>query len=87
VKRISSDGAEFAADAAGNQGAPQGGFCTPCAGAERSHNAPRADILDLAMLLLSDPHAWLRPFYVTLKADPAFSTLAIPLRFVAVCVS
>jgi hypothetical protein len=24
---------------------------------------------------------------VTLKADPAFSTLAIPLRFVAVCVS
>ena len=37
------------------------------------------------MLLSSDPHAWLRPFYMTLKADPAFNTLAIPLRFMALC--
>jgi hypothetical protein len=37
------------------------------------------------MLLSSTPHAWLRPFYVPLKADPAFHTLAIPLRFVALC--
>jgi hypothetical protein len=37
------------------------------------------------MILTSDPHAWLRPYYVTLKADPAFNMLALPLRFVALC--
>src|SRR4029450_773724 len=37
------------------------------------------------MILSSDPHAWLRPYYVTLKADPAFNMLAIPLRFAALC--
>ena len=37
------------------------------------------------MILSSDPHAWLRPFFATLKADPAYHTLAIPLRFVALC--
>ncbi len=37
------------------------------------------------MLPSSDPHAWLRPIYVTLKADPAFNMLAIPLRFAALC--
>ena len=42
-------------------------------------------ILDLAMLLSSDPARLAEAFYVTLKADPAFSTLAIPLRFVALC--
>ena len=35
------------------------------------------------MLLTSDPHAWLRPYFATLKADPAFNMLAIPLRFAA----
>ena len=34
------------------------------------------------MLLSSDPHAWLRPY---LKADPAYHTLAMPLRFAALC--
>jgi hypothetical protein len=42
-------------------------------------------ILNRRMLLSSDPHAWLRRFYVILKAEPAFNTLAIPLRFVALC--
>jgi hypothetical protein len=38
-----------------------------------------------AMGLTSDPHAWLRPYVATLKADPAFATLAMPLRFAALC--
>ena len=37
------------------------------------------------MLLSSDPHAWLRPYFATLKADPAYQTLAVPLRFRALC--
>ena len=37
------------------------------------------------MILSSDPHGWLRPFEVTLKADPAFNMLALPLRFAALC--
>jgi hypothetical protein len=37
------------------------------------------------MLVTSDPHAWLRPFYVSLKADPAFTKLAPALRFEALC--
>jgi hypothetical protein len=37
------------------------------------------------MILSSDPHAWLRPYFATLKADPAFNMLAMPLRFAALC--
>jgi len=37
------------------------------------------------MLLTSDPHAWLRPYFVTLKADVVYKTLALPLRFRALC--
>jgi hypothetical protein len=37
------------------------------------------------MLLSSDPHAWLRPCFAALKADPAYHTLAMPLRFLALC--
>ena len=37
------------------------------------------------MILSSDPHAWLRPYIAILRADPAYRTLAIPLRFVALC--
>jgi hypothetical protein len=39
------------------------------------------------MLLSSDPHTWLRPYFATLKADPAYHTLATPLRFKALCES
>ena len=38
-----------------------------------------------SVLLTSDPHAWLRPYLATLKADPAYQTLAMPLRFAALC--
>ena len=37
------------------------------------------------MALTSDPHAWLRPYYVTLKADGGLQKLALPLRFEALC--
>jgi hypothetical protein len=37
------------------------------------------------MDLTSDPHAWLRPYYVALKADGGLQKLAIPLRFEALC--
>ena len=37
------------------------------------------------MDLTSDPHAWLRPYYVALKADGGLQKLAIPLRFDALC--
>jgi hypothetical protein len=37
------------------------------------------------VILSSDPHAWLRHYYVTLKADPAFNMLAMPLKFAALC--
>jgi hypothetical protein len=42
-------------------------------------------ILIGTVLLTSDPHQWLQPFYATLKADPTFHTLAMPLRFAALC--
>jgi hypothetical protein len=35
--------------------------------------------------LTSDPHAWLRPYFAALKADPAFTKLAPALRFEALC--
>jgi hypothetical protein len=35
--------------------------------------------------LTSDPHAWLRPYYVALKADGGLQKLAVPLRFEALC--
>jgi hypothetical protein len=35
--------------------------------------------------LTSDPHAWLRPYYIALKADRGLQRLAIPLRFKALC--
>jgi hypothetical protein len=35
--------------------------------------------------LTSDPHAWLRPYYIALKNDSAFWMLAEPLRFEALC--
>jgi hypothetical protein len=38
-----------------------------------------------ARMISSDPHAWLRPLFVALKADPACKTLAVPLRFEALC--
>jgi hypothetical protein len=42
--------------------------------------------LDCApMDLTSDPHAWLRPYYVALKNDRAFWMLAAPQRFEALC--
>jgi hypothetical protein len=37
------------------------------------------------MNLTSDPHAWLRPYYIALKNDGAFWMLAEPLRFEALC--
>ncbi len=37
------------------------------------------------MTLTSDPHAWLRPYYVALKADGGLQKLAIPLQFEALC--
>jgi hypothetical protein len=37
------------------------------------------------MVLTSDPHAWLRPYYVALKNDGAFWMLAGPQRFAALC--
>ena len=42
-------------------------------------------ILPPAVILSSDPHAWLRPYVVTLKEDPAYKMLAYPLRFAALC--
>jgi hypothetical protein len=33
------------------------------------------------MYLTSAPHAWLRPYYIALKADGRLQKLAIPLRF------
>jgi len=33
------------------------------------------------MELTSDPHAWLRPYYIALEADGGLQKLAIPLRF------
>jgi hypothetical protein len=35
--------------------------------------------------LTSDPHAWLRPYYVALKNDGVFWMLAMPQRFEALC--
>jgi hypothetical protein len=35
--------------------------------------------------LTSDPHAWLRPSYVALKADGGLQKLAVPLQFEALC--
>jgi hypothetical protein len=37
------------------------------------------------VLLTSDPHNWLKPFYMILKADSGFNMLALPLRFAALC--
>jgi len=37
------------------------------------------------MDLTSDPHAWLRPYYVALRADGGLQKLAMPLRFEALC--
>jgi hypothetical protein len=37
------------------------------------------------VLLSSDSHAWLRPSVAALKEDPAYRTLAIPFRFIALC--
>jgi hypothetical protein len=37
------------------------------------------------MDLTSDPHAWLRPYYVALKNDRAFWMLAAQQRFEALC--
>ena len=37
------------------------------------------------MDLTSDPHAWLRPYYVALKANGGLQKLAIPLRFETLC--
>ena len=37
------------------------------------------------MDLTSDPHAWLRPYYVAVKNDGAFWMLAGPQRFEALC--
>ena len=37
------------------------------------------------MDLTSDPHAWLRPYYIALKADRGLQRLAIPLRFKVLC--
>ena len=37
------------------------------------------------MDLTSDPHAWLRPYYIALKADRGLQKRAIPLRFKALC--
>ncbi len=37
------------------------------------------------MDLTSDPHAWLRPYYVAIKNDGAYWMLAGPQRFEALC--
>jgi hypothetical protein len=37
------------------------------------------------MLLTSDPHAWLRPYYATVKQSPSFAHLAPSLQFSALC--
>jgi len=37
------------------------------------------------VILSSDPHSWLPPYFAALKADPAFHTLAMPLRFRVLC--
>jgi hypothetical protein len=39
------------------------------------------------MLLTSDAHAWLRPYFATLKADHVCTMLAPALRFEALCKS
>jgi hypothetical protein len=41
--------------------------------------------LDRPMLLTSDAHAWLRPYFATLKADHVCTMLAPALRFEALC--
>ena len=40
-------------------------------------------ILDLAMLLTSDPHAWLRPYFAVLAQDDTFARLAPSIQFSA----
>jgi hypothetical protein len=37
------------------------------------------------MLLSSDPHAWLRPYFAALSQQEAFTLLAPALRFSALC--
>lgn len=59
--------------------------CESSACACRTINAHRSVYSITSMLLSSDPHAWLRPYFATLKADPAYQTLAVPLRFRALC--
>ncbi len=42
-------------------------------------------ILNLAMLLSSDPHAWLRPYFAELAQDHTFARLAPSIQFSARC--
>ena len=37
------------------------------------------------MLLTSDPHAWLRPYFAALAQDHTFARLAPSMRFAALC--
>ena len=42
-------------------------------------------ILDAPMLLTSDPHAWLRPYFAALAQDHTFARLAPSIQFSTLC--